>query len=77
MQVNIDKDNIINEYPTRTISEITIEEYNQISLSLMYRLQDLENRLENFKHFEDRFKDSIEETEKKIEQLKNIILILQ
>jgi hypothetical protein len=49
MQVNINKDKIINGYMTRTFSNVEVDEFNIITSALNYRLQELEEKLEEYK----------------------------
>jgi len=78
MQVNINRDNIVNDYATRDIVGINIEEFGEVVLCLKYRLETLEEKIEEYKNSEDkRLKEFIPRKEVEIEQLKRLIKILE
>lgn len=66
MQVNINKDKVINGYMKRTFSNIEPAEFNLITSALNYRLQELEEKIERYKNAEDkRLREFIYRREKK------------
>lgn len=74
MQVNINRDRKINGYSTVDITNIDLEDYSQLMISLDYRLEILEEKLESYKKSEDeRMKEFIPKTEERILQLKKLI----
>ncbi|NOW03202.1 hypothetical protein [Clostridium beijerinckii] len=74
MQVNINRDRKINGYSTVDITNIDLEDYSQLMISLDYRLEILEEKLESYKKSEDeRMKEFIPKTEEKILQIKKLI----
>ena len=78
MQVNIKRDNIVNDYATRDIANINTEEYADITFSLEFRLEHLEEKLEEYKESEDeRVKEFISKTEGKILRLKELINLMK
>jgi|GEM_PF-4480798 len=78
MQVNINKDKIVNDYATRDITNLNVDEYADITFSLEFRLEYLEEKLKEYKESEDeRMKGFIPKTTAKILRLKEIIEILQ
>lgn len=77
MVVNINHNKTTNGFAERIIT-VDLEEFNEISLSLQYRLEDLEVRLEDYKNSDyEKLKEFIPKTEARIERLKNLIKILQ
>ena len=78
MQVNINKDKIVNDYATRDILNVEVDEYSEIVLCLKYRLETLEEKIEGYKNSEDkRLKEFIPKKEAEIEQLKRLIKVLE
>ncbi|NRY59878.1 hypothetical protein [Clostridium beijerinckii] len=74
MQVNINRSKKISGYSTLDITNIDLEDYSQLMIALDYRLETLEEKLESYKQSKDeRMKEFIPKTEKKILQLKNLI----
>lgn len=74
MQVNINRDRKINGYSTVDITDIDLEDYSQLMISLDYRLEILEKKLESYKQSKDEgMKEFIPKTEEKILQLKKLI----
>jgi hypothetical protein len=78
MKVNINCDKPVNGYATRDITDIEVNQYSEIIICLKYRLEYLEEKIEEYKKSEDeRLKRFITRTEDEIERLKKIIEILQ
>ena len=74
MEVNINREKIINENASLDIIEISLEDYSQLMIALDYRLETLEEKLEGYKQSEDqRMKEFIPKTEEKISQLKKLV----
>ena len=78
MQVIINRDNIVNDYATRDITNLNVDEYADITFSLEFRLEHLEEKLEEYKESEDeRMEGFIPKTQAKILRLKRLIEIMQ
>lgn len=78
MQVNINRDNIVNDYATRDITNVDVEEYSEIVLCLKSRLEILEEKLIEYKESDNaRLREYIPKKEAEIEQLQNILKLMQ
>lgn len=77
MQVVINYDNQVNGYATRDITDINVTEYTQIVICLKYRLEYLEEKIEDYKQSKDeRLKEFIPKKEAEIEQLNRLINLM-
>ena len=78
MEVNINKDKVINGYMTRTFSNIEVDEFNIITSALNYRLKELKEKLEEYKESDnEKLRSYIPRKEKEILQLKRLINLMQ
>ena len=78
MVVNIKWDEVIDGYATRDITNINVDEYADITFSLEFRLEHLEEKLKEYKESEDeRLREFIPKTQVKIKRLKRLIEIMQ
>ena len=74
MEVNINREKIINENASLDITQISLEDYSSIMIALDYRLETLEEKLKDYRESEDeRLKRFIPKTEEKISQLKKLV----
>ncbi|GEP65225.1 hypothetical protein CBE01nite_29930 [Clostridium beijerinckii] len=78
MQVDIIWDRVVNGYATRDITNIEVDEYSEIILCLKIRLEQLEEKLIEYKQSEDkRLKVFIPKREKELLRLKNLIKLME
>lgn len=78
MQVNLNWDRVTDGYATRDITSVNVEEFNEMFLCLKYRLEGLEEKLEEYKATDNtRLKEYIPKKEKEIEQVKRLINLMQ
>jgi polyhydroxyalkanoate synthesis regulator phasin len=78
MKVNINRDNIVNDYATRDIVGVNIEEFGEIVLCIKSRLEILEEKLEEYKESDnEKLREYIPRKEKEILQLQNILKLMQ
>jgi len=74
MQVNINKDKVINGYMTKDITNIEPDEFNIITSALNYRLQELEEKLIEYKESDNKkLREYIPRKESEILRLKELI----